>query len=105
MFKMSVLFEIQYNYDKMQNRFHKNELTTSRVKDPWHRKALPVGDQFKVTLGEGFTPIIETRLAHGFKMIVKLDITAFFMLDLICLRIQLTSEFTCQSQVLTFRRN
>ena len=72
------LFEIEYDYDLMQNNFQRSELKTVQSQGLWrYGKALPIRSEFKVTLGEGFTPLIETtRLVSGLKLMAKLDYVA-----------------------------
>ena len=42
-----------------------------------YEKALPVPDEFKITFGEGFTPLIEIRrLLNGIRLMAKLDYVA-----------------------------
>lgn len=76
--KCDGLFEIEYDYDAMRKSFQKNELKTSTSLGLWrYAKALPIRDEFRVTLGEGFTPLVETkRLTSGAKLLAKLDYIA-----------------------------
>jgi threonine synthase len=76
--KCQGLFEIEYDYDAMQNNFDKNELNTSKARGLWrYAKALPVRTESIVTFGEGFTPLVETKkLVSGVKLMAKLDYVA-----------------------------
>lgn len=69
------LFEIEYDYDMMRKNFQKSELKTTRTQGLWkYGKALPVRNEFKVTLGEGCTPLVETsKVVPGISLMAKLD--------------------------------
>jgi len=72
------LFEVEYDFDLMQEKFQKSELQGTQAQGLWrYEKALPVRGEFKITFGEGYTPLIETtRLVDGPKLIAKLDYVA-----------------------------
>jgi threonine synthase len=76
--KCEGLFEIEYDYDAMRKSFQKSELKASAALGLWrYAKALPIRDEFRVTLGEGYTPLVETKgLASGIKLLAKLDYIA-----------------------------
>ena len=69
------LFEIRYDYGSMHDEFGKSDLATTKARGLWrYAKALPVRPESIVTLGEGFTPLVETRkLVRGVKLLAKLD--------------------------------
>lgn len=75
--KCQGLFEIEYDYDAMQDKFKKNELS-NKMHGLWrYYEALPVRTESIITLGEGFTPLIETRkLVNDIKLLAKLDYIA-----------------------------
>jgi len=73
--KCQGLFEIEYDYEAMRNKFEKSELNTTNVHGLWrYAKALPVRTESIVTFGEGLTPLVETKkLVSGIKLMAKLD--------------------------------
>jgi threonine synthase len=75
--KCQGLFEIEYDYDAMQNKLKKNELN-SKMHGLWrYAEALPVRTESIITLGEGFTSLIETRrLVKDIRLLAKLDYIA-----------------------------
>jgi len=76
--KCQGLFEVEYDFDMMQNNFQKSELNSTEAQGLWrYWKALPVRSEFKVTLGEGHTPLVEiTKLTSDRKLMAKLDYVA-----------------------------
>ena len=76
--KCQGLFEVEYDFDMMQEGFQKSELKATQAQGLWrYEKALPVSGEFKITLGEGCTPLVETtKLVSGLKLIAKLDYVA-----------------------------
>ena len=76
--KCQGLFEVEYDFDMMQENFQKNELKATQAQGLWrYEKALPVRGEFKITLGEGCTPLVRTtKLVSGLKLIAKLDYVA-----------------------------
>ena len=73
--KCQGLFEIEYDHDEMRKNFQKSELKASRTQGVWrYGKALPVRKEFKVTLEEGSTPLVETsNVVPGIRLFAKLD--------------------------------
>lgn len=69
------LFDIEYDYEAMRKNFQKSELKATRTQGLWkYGKALPVHNEFKVTLGEGCTPLVETsNIVPGMRLMAKLD--------------------------------
>jgi threonine synthase len=69
------LFEIEYDYGSMHDDFSKSDLGAPGALGLWrYAKALPVRAESIVTLGEGFTPLVETKkLVSGVKLMAKLD--------------------------------
>jgi threonine synthase len=76
--KCEGLFEIEYDYDAMRKGFQKSELKGSTALGLWrYAKALPIREESRVTLGEGYTPLVETKgLADGIRLLAKLDYIA-----------------------------
>lgn len=72
------LFEVEYDFDLIQEKFQKSELQGTQAQGLWrYEKALPIPAEFKITFGEGYTPLIETtRLVDGPILIAKLDYVA-----------------------------
>jgi threonine synthase len=66
---------VEYDFDMMQNNFQKNDLKTTQAQGLWrYEKALPVRGEFKITFGEGYTPLVQTtKLMNGIKLMAKLD--------------------------------
>ena len=73
--KCQGLFEIEYDFDAIRRNFKKTDLTTNSAQGMWrYGKALPVHERFKITMGEGYTPLIERRnVVKDFKILFKLD--------------------------------
>ena len=76
--KCQGLLEVEYDYDMMQNEFDRNDLRVRMWRGLWrYLKALPIRPESIVTLGEGFTPLVQTkRLVTGFDLMAKLDFVA-----------------------------
>ena len=72
------LFEVEYDFDLIREKFHRDELEKSHAQGLWrYEKALPVPGEFKISFGEGFTPLTETRrLVNGIRLMTKLDYVA-----------------------------
>lgn len=65
---------MQYDYDRMQQQFRKDELQDSPIGLWRYAKALPVEKKFVISLGEGFTPLLTARrLLENGDMMLKLD--------------------------------
>jgi len=65
---------VQYDYDRMQQQFRKDELQDSPIGLWRYAKALPVEKKFVISLGEGFTPLLTARrLLENGDMMLKLD--------------------------------
>jgi len=73
--KCQGLLEVEYDFDLIQEKFRKDDLEKSHARGLWrYEKALPIPGEFKITFGEGYTPLIETRrLVNEPKLIAKLD--------------------------------
>ena len=73
--KCQGLLQVEYDYDLMQKNFKKSDLTGRTRAGLWrYEKALPVSPDSIVTLGEGYTPLVETRkLVDGIRLMAKLD--------------------------------
>ena len=69
------ILEVEYDYNLMQNQFAKNDLNRERKGGLWrYAKALPVNPESIVTLGEGFTPLVQMRkILAETKLMAKLD--------------------------------
>lgn len=76
--KCQGLFEVEYDFDMMQENFQKSELKATQAQGLWrYEKALPIRGEFKITFGEGFTPLVETKkLVNRLRLMVKLDYIA-----------------------------
>jgi len=76
--KCQGLLEVEYDFESMKNGFKKNDLAKPAMAGLWrYAKALPIRPESIVTLGEGFTPLVQTRkIAPEIKLMVKLDYIA-----------------------------
>lgn len=76
--KCQGLLEVEYDFESMKNGFKKNDLAKPAMAGVWrYAKALPIRPESIVTLGEGFTPLVQTRkIAPEIKLMVKLDYIA-----------------------------
>jgi threonine synthase len=76
--KCQGLLEVEYDFETMKNEFKKDDLAKSSMAGLWrYAKALPIHPESVVTLGEGFTPLVQTRkIAPEIKLMVKLDYIA-----------------------------
>ena len=68
------LLDVQYDYNRMQEKFQKQELKDSYLGLWRYAEALPVEQRFVVSLGEGFTPLLlAKRLGDNMNLMLKLD--------------------------------
>ena len=76
--KCQGLFEVEYDFDLIREKFLRSELEKSHAQGLWrYEKALPVPGEFKISFGEGFTPLTEMRrIVNGIKLMAKLDYIA-----------------------------
>lgn len=76
--KCQGLLEIEYDYELMKEKFSQEDLKESRHRGLWrYAKALPVGEDSIVTLGEGFTPLVASERLHvPARLLTKLDYLA-----------------------------
>lgn len=73
--KCQGLLEVLYDYERMKDNFHKDDLHKSKAAGLWrYAKALPIGSESIVTLGEGYTPLTRTKkIAPELTLLLKMD--------------------------------
>jgi threonine synthase len=73
--KCQGLLEVEYDFESMKNGFKKDDIAKSAMAGLWrYAKVLPIHPQSVVTLGEGFTPLLQAKkIAPEIKLMLKLD--------------------------------